>query len=304
VTRLPRVSLFWPNGGWPDGKGADFRYASPRKVEGGFARDTGLRIAQGEHLFKPYSVVGHGDRGWNDPANMELDSWPMTKADPRWARLADVDEYVAARMVMIEACQWEGHELVYDEYFGSPEGSSILTKAWATNRGAWANRVDSCFKPLLKLRERMEKLRTGITVRGFLDMGGQRDANSQTAAVIERARTKHRLVIGVEGMIRTTAAPWVNKPDIPVMTHERTWEREDPEKYGDHPGNIRKSEMLGEQIVIVTERDEDVDGKGVKTSAQRCLTLLRQGTSVAVIGLPFGYPTAGSLQAAATATKV
>lgn len=279
----PRVSLFWPNGG-----DASTRYATPRKVEGGFCRDVACHIAAGEPSFLPDSFIDHGPHGWNDPANMELDSFPMVRADPRWVRLADEEEYVRTKVLMYETSVYLGKPAVQEQYLGAPEGSVYLVKAWQDNRTQFWNRVDLCFRPIRKVAAR------GVPVRVWIDGAGRRDKNSMSAAVVKRVIEKYRIPVGVEPMLGVMAADWANREDIAVMSHELFWDRADRNKYADATESMFKADMLGEQVIIVTEQKVSD-----KSQADRAKVLIRGGTSVAVIGAPAGYPTAAALLAEA-----
>jgi hypothetical protein len=287
----PTVSLFSANGGWEQGQGADFRFASPRKVLGGFCRDVALHIAQSRHRFKPDAYVWHWPHGSLTDQLCDLDAWPMCKADVRWDRLANLEEFVKAHKLLYEISVWDGHPATQIFYLGCPEVSAYFNRVWEgpyKNRGVWAQRVDSSLKPFIRLRDE------GVPVKLFVDAAASgsviasppRDANSQSCAAVTRARERYLIPTGVEPR-PLKGSEWANIPEIPVMTTRAVFRMYDPDL---NPAArdiaMPTSELKGEQIIICNEAEVD---------SGEYLDELRAGRSVALAKPPAGYATAAEV---------
>jgi hypothetical protein len=263
---MANISLFWPNGG-----DASTRWASPRKADKGYCHDTGLYLSADIHSTKPYSIIDHGPGGWNHPSAMEFDWLPMCKSEAQWSRLADIDEYVKSRSTMLEAFRWNSHDPIFCIYYGAPEHSPYFNASWArgsAGRLAYCNRIDSCLKPLLRLRD------AGYQVMGYGDAFGDKTEDSQSAYTFRRIRNTHGLTWGIEPRPHRKAE-WCNQKDIPVLCDRKFWHRSDPEKYADSGYAFSNKELLGEQTLIITEHEH-----------QEISNEMDAGRSVAVIGIP------------------
>jgi hypothetical protein len=225
-------------------------YCTARKFRG-WAAEVAIHLPGLIRAEPPPRIDFHLPWGTRDPYAMEFDGlvWTRLAASgpaPELANLIDPVEFVASMLVL--------HELFPDTtlgfYLGSPESSDVFTRGWAVgNLNGIDERIDSSIRPILRLRDRMERFNIGTgRVALWIDMLCARDKDSLSAYTHARCHKLHGIPTGGETRPHKVAA-WANRPDIPWVTEGGFWHHLEND-----PVAIPSNELKGPQWLIRSDR--------------------------------------------------
>jgi len=234
-------------------------FMTPRKFRG-WGAEIATHIPGLERMNPPRFIL-HLPHGTRNPKAMEFDAiqWAKLAASgpaPELRNIVNEDELVGACLTLYELFP----TMQQDWYLGMFAASEIFTKAWDRgNFREWENRIDSCLRPLLKLKAR------GVPVGVWIDSISDKDKDSQDAHGFHYIRKKHEIPVGIETR-PMRVAEWANKPDIPCLTVDWFWHNVEG-----GPNTIQAKDLLGPQWLICADQS-------------RALVEMSEGRNVAFIG--------------------
>ena len=236
IPQMPLLAHFWPGGGTDPAT----MHNGPLKVERGWPHEVGIHLADIQ-ADRPARVIIGNPWGTRDPAKMEFDSYPFARSRDALHRVASNPELVAS----ILTANHLSPETIWTFYFGSPEHSEIFERAWAVeNLIGIDQRVDTCLRAVLELRDR------GVRVSTFIDASAIRDKDSLTAHVHRRMTKVHGLEVGAEARLQRVSE-WLNRPDTPVIAWRDHWYDQ-----ANWPDTIPEGKLFGQQWLICRTVDE------------------------------------------------